>query len=70
MDIKYKLLKENFYISKTVCPPDEYYLRQKNLLHSLVEYIIERDMPKDERSERERFEECLLSASKFLDESK
>lgn len=39
-------------LSKRMCSPEEYYLRQANLLQAVADYILEKDKPSyDEEDE-------------------
>ena len=43
----YEKLAQALLYAKNVCAPDEYLLRQRTLLHTMCEYLLERDMPKE-----------------------
>jgi hypothetical protein len=44
-------LYQRYMHAQTICPPDEYELRQRILLYSLMEYIIAKDKPSERESE-------------------
>jgi hypothetical protein len=47
--MKLDRLKKELLNAQLVCPPDEYYARQRNLLYVLAQYIIESEEEKIEK---------------------
>lgn len=43
----YTKLMESLSKAKQICPPDEYNLRHRQLLHVIADYLLNRDMPEE-----------------------
>ncbi|MFA7192384.1 MAG: hypothetical protein WC089_03755 [Candidatus Paceibacterota bacterium] len=46
--LSYKKLRSVYELSRSVCDPLQYQVRQQNLLSFLAMYLLERDKPIDE----------------------
>lgn len=66
----YDHLFQSFQNAKSVCPPDEYYKRQRDLLYALTEYILERDGSEEYKAARMKYKEDTQKAFDRLIEDK
>lgn len=49
-------LYDVYHYAATICPPDEYYKRQRELLHGLAEFILKPLFDKQDAEEKENAE--------------
>ena len=49
--MNFELLENALQRAQCTCPPDEYQLRQRNLLHTVAQYIIDKEIEAAQISE-------------------